>query len=100
MKLKEGVSIAGLTVQALLGIVIAKTIYAKYGDEFVITSGADGEHMEGSLHYVGQAFDLRSPAASTRNNISKEMADALGADYDVVPEETHIHIEYQPKDGA
>lgn len=99
MKLKDGVRINSLKVETLLAMVIGKAIYAKYGDDFVITSVIDGEHMEGSLHYVGHAFDLRLPANSTTPVIIEELTTSLGGDFDVVLEETHIHIEYQPKEA-
>lgn len=99
MQLKDGVRINGIKAETILALVIAKGIYAKYGDSFVVTSVSDGEHMEGSLHYVGHAFDCRLPAASTVKNILKELTQALGGDFDVVLETNHLHVEYQPKES-
>lgn len=69
-----------------------------------LTSGTDGEHMEGSKHYIGAAADFgnhfpdwtrHSPGMRIR---AVEMLKAeLGSDYDVIPEPDHYHIEYDPK---
>jgi len=70
-------------------------------DTVWITSAADSQHMEGSLHYVNRAFDIR-----IRNIIgdkqtearlwAERMQEALGDDYDVVLESDHIHVEFDP----
>ena len=70
----------------------------------VITSGnegtdGDGVHGTGSLHYSGDAVDLRT------NNLTQDQVDsivsdlstALGNDYDVIDEGDHIHLEYDPE---
>lgn len=64
-----------------------------------ITSGTDGTHSEKSLHYSGNAIDLR-----TRNlNAGMipayivAMKERLGPEFDVVLEEDHVHVEYDPK---
>ena len=63
--------------------------------EMVVTSARDGKHREHSLHYVGQAVDLR-----TRDFVDmwvQYLRQALGEDWDVVAEKDHIHCEYDPK---
>lgn len=71
----------------------------------VVTSGRDGEHSEGSLHY-GIPGDFRERAFDIRikdlNAVEAKQAQAaldilLGPCFDVVLEADHIHIEYQPK---
>jgi hypothetical protein len=52
--------------------------------------------MEGSLHYRGFAVDLRLPT-DNKEEIRAELAASLGAEYDVILEIDHIHIEYDPK---
>lgn len=67
--------------------------------EIVVTSILDGVHSSKSLHYKGLAFDLRTHIY-TQYEISKLMGNLrymLGANYDVVLEKDHIHIEYDPK---
>ena len=95
----------------------------------VVTSGRDGEHMEGSLHPLGRAFDFRVQSSyphspgnvlpevghdiiRTAEAWVKRMQYALGEDYDVVLESReleldtgevivyHIHAEYDPPGGV
>ncbi len=99
MMILEGVAIAGIRPELLLALCIADKIYDQLGHELVITSALDGEHMRGSLHYVGAAADLRRPSDDVEL-ITVRLRDALGENYDVVLETLHIHIEFQPKVGA
>ncbi len=102
MQLKPGVKIDKLQPQALLGIVVVNSIFEReHWPELVITAGNDSVHKKGSLHYVGQAFDIR-----TRDLIQNQVKEAylteqirgsLGVDFDVVLEKDHAHIEYDPK---
>lgn len=70
------------------------------GGQLVITSANDGKHMKGSRHYSDDAFDLRIrnilPGGSAKAWVAR-MQERLGDDYDVVLEEDHIHVEYDPK---
>jgi len=34
-------------------------VWEKWGDTPTLTSAADGKHMEGSKHYIAEAWDLR-----------------------------------------
>jgi hypothetical protein len=65
---------------------------------FVVTSGHDGEHSPGSLHDDGLAVDLRvwgfTDAEAKRT--TAEIQQRLGGRWDVVYEGTHIHVEYDP----
>ena len=97
--IKPGVSIKGLEVQAAIAFLVACSIYRKYGYTCRLTSGTEGKHSPGSLHYVGLAIDLgilTIPKQMTET-IYREITNSLGAEYDVVLESDHIHIEYQPK---
>ena len=85
---------------------VADQVYAKHGEpELVVTSGMEGTHSPGSLHYVGLAVDLRLPAVDLRLPsdrakclaIRNELAERLGQDFDVLLEADHFHIECQPK---
>jgi len=68
------------------------------GVEMVITAIFDGTHMDGSKHYEGNAFDMRRWHVGLRvKEFIARLKTALGPDYDVVNEPTHIHIEYDPK---
>lgn len=99
MQLKPSVQLTGITSELLLGLVICNDIYKKYNVEMVITSLLDSKHSPKSLHYSGNAADLRTsniPDLLTRKKILEEIKTSLGVHYDVVDEKTHFHIEYQP----
>lgn len=63
------------------------------GEDIFVTSIRDGNHWFGSLHYIGQAFDVRPLYNVTLQQIKEK----LGTDFDVVNEGNHWHIEYDPK---
>ena len=70
----------------------------KLSKEIVITSVLDGKHGKNSLHYSGNAFDIRTWIYTTKELIYfvEDLTRELGKDYDVVLESDHIHIEYDP----
>ncbi len=96
MKIKDGANIERVRLSMQPVFVEAEAIWRNHGHELVITCGLDGEHSAGSLHYYGLAVDCRTnyfnPDVAAK--VAKELQDALGADYDVVLEATHIHVEY------
>lgn len=92
MKIKPGVQLRTMSSQILLAILEADRILE---GSLVVTSVSDGKHSAGSLHYVGLACDLRLPPESAI--FVEELREALGAEYDVVIEGDHVHVEYQPK---
>ena len=60
MKIKKGVILAGIGIQMNPVLVEAEKLWEEKGAELVITSGLDGKHSLGSLHYTGYALDLLS----------------------------------------
>ena len=97
--IKSGVKAAGLKPEILLAICEAREVYRELDAELVITSLLDGQHMKGSLHYKGLAVDLRTRHLSKadRGIAAQRLRVALGPEYDVVLEGSHIHIEHDPK---
>ena len=80
---------------------IIEVIYKSYGVECILTSGDDSKHSSNSLHYKGNAIDIRTkniPANSLLllivGDIKREL-EILG--FDVVFEGDHLHVEYDPK---
>jgi hypothetical protein len=65
----------------------------------ILTSGTDRTHGWGSLHYVGQGLDFRWDGYSmtTAHLVASQLRSCLGKHYDVVVEDDHIHVEFQPK---
>jgi len=100
--LKLGVDIRGISPECVLGILIAAQVYESRGVPFVVTSIKDSRHSKHSLHYVGRAFDCRLPSRYTATDgtnqaVHRDLAEALGPQFDVVLEADHIHVEFDPK---
>jgi hypothetical protein len=109
MKIKEGASLQGLDIRMRPVLIVANQIWRVHGQELVITSGTDGAHSAGSLHYYGRAVDLRirdfdAQTVSLVFVALKKELDDLGnkyiSYYDVVQHKTHIHAEYDPRKGS
>lgn len=85
-----------------MALITANNLYRDEGVELVYTSGRDGKHSLTSLHYSGNAVDLRISDLAQKDPslpslIRDRLAERLGLDYDVILEPTHIHLEYQPR---
>lgn len=109
MKLANpSVRLGDLTSAMLMGLLLLKETYRQYAPEmdFVVTSIDDGLHMVGSLHYKGNAADIRV------HGLTKEQAEKIlqvynfsyHRDFDLVLEDwdtpnAHYHCEYDPKDA-
>lgn len=100
MRFKPGVQIAGASSELILGLCVADSVHReRCGAEITITSVSDGTHKPNSLHYKGRAADLRTRdlAPSDRALFANVLRDALGAEWDVVVEDDHVHMEWDPK---
>ena len=61
MRLKEGVSLDGIDLNAVWPILLnANMLWRSHDQELVITSGTEGVHSKNSRHYDGCALDFRS----------------------------------------
>ena len=99
MRLKAGVRIQGLRPEITIGLAVAESLFREHDVDLIVTSVIEGTHSRGSLHFVGQAADLRSAHLDRdlRQRIRRELDERLGDDFDVVLEQDHFHIEFQPK---
>jgi len=100
ISLKDGVSIHGLTPEMAFSIAPIYNVCQYFGIDLVITSCNDGQHMEGSFHPKGDAFDIRTrdlPNEAKKVEMRVSLAAALGPDFDVVLESDHMHIERDPE---
>jgi hypothetical protein len=97
MLLKPGVRVYGIRPEMVLALVAADRIWQRHGSELVVTSVMDGTHSRGSLHYAGCAVDLRTWHLDDIAAAAQELREALGEDFDVVVEASHVHLEYQAK---
>ena len=93
--IKPGVRVEGLQPEILLALFIAHELYREQAQALTLTCGTDGPHKVGSRHHCGQAVDLRLPTA-LKEKVVEQLKNRLGAEYDVVLEENHIHVEYDP----
>ena len=98
LRFKEGVTVTfSESVNRMLEQ--AEFTFQAHGYSCVCTSGIDGKHMEGSLHYKARAVDLRSRhvASDALPKIIDELKERLGKDFDVILEGDHIHVEHDVK---
>lgn len=95
MLIKAGVDISRLRPEIRKKLTdIERIVDAIERKELVITSTYEGNHSAGSLHYANLAVDIRT--FKKLSDVKREIARALGPDYDVICYETHVHIEYDP----
>lgn len=99
MKIKDGASIQGIDIKIRPALIAADRIWKEHGQELVITSGLDGAHSAGSLHYYGLAIDCRTRyfTSETKCLVADKLKLSLSNDFDIVVHGSHIHIEYDPK---
>lgn len=104
IRVKPGATMNGVEPEMMFVVQVACRIWQQIGvPDLVITSGTDGSHSRGSLHYVGYALDFRRrnfPNDREVERAASMLRTCLGAEYDVVVESTHIHVEFQPKSGV
>lgn len=99
MLIKAGVDISRLNPEIRRTLTVLSKIYkVRAEQEIIITSTYEGNHLPSSLHYHNDAIDLRWPEGEARRKeLINRIREAVGKDFDVVPELNHIHIEYDPK---
>ena len=100
LALKDGVTFSPSLpmLWALPWVVQAYEIYTEL-QTVVVTSGNDGEHRNDSLHYEDDALDFRvwGTDREQRASILEYLRHMLGDQYDILDEDDHIHIEWDPK---
>lgn len=98
-RIKDGVRLQGINPVMVIADAVVASCFEHAGAYCMITSCTDGPHSDQSLHYAGLALDYRT------NHITPALAEGvahlarerLGDGFDVVLEQTHIHVEYDPK---
>ena len=102
MKIKNGVILAGLDIEMRPVLIAADKIWKAHGQELVVTSGLEGTHSAGSMHYYGLALDFRTryfedDGAAVNVELQCELDNLFRGDYDVILHSSHIHVEYDPE---
>jgi hypothetical protein len=101
VKTGEGAAVVkGMRAPLIRVLPIISSVFEIHNYYCMLTEGTGGKHMKGSLHYKGLAGDFRTRHIVNENEIDdivEMLKEALGNDYDVIKEKTHIHIEYDPK---
>jgi hypothetical protein len=89
----------GWRPEIVFAVQAAHSAYQAHGYDCIVTSGVEGTHSETSLHYPGSAADFRTNHVPEplRAQIAKMIGEALGEDFDVILESTHLHVEFQPR---
>jgi len=95
----RGTRVKGIKPEMIVAMMVMLGIYTEYQCDCVVTSCTDGQHGEHSLHLFGYALDFR-----TRNltdieatEVAGKLAARLSKEYQVVREEDHIHVEFDPR---
>ena len=96
LRIKEGVSLAGLRPEMRTALIWADKVWNQHGEELCVTCHMEGEHGVGSLHYSGYALDLRTRnfGKTEAKIVADKLRESLPEGYDVVLESNHIHVEY------
>jgi len=97
---QRGARLAGLRPETLFAATLSMLVLEDLSPEstWEMSSGAEGRHSHGSLHYAGQAFDISARGLQVPvNDYADALGQALDDDFDVISEGDHIHVEFQPK---
>lgn len=100
IKLKDNsIDLSNLNPALNIALYTLDKIIEQYTPFTVITCGREGKHSYTSLHYSGNAVDIRSRGLTKEQQleVKKEFDKAMNIDYDFVIEDDHFHLEYQPK---
>ena len=103
MIVKESANIDKLSDDVRKIFPLIEEVCSIYGIDFVITSGNDGKHMKGSKHYDDEAIDIRSRDLADNDkyeflySLDGRIDDEYPAEFDILFEVNHYHLEYDPK---
>lgn len=103
MILKDGTKFSDLDSAIVFAAIVANDLWQELGvtSGATLTSGTDGVHSTGSLHYEGRAIDIRiwnlPNGGDDAQGAARMLRERLTDDYDVVVESTHIHVEFDPR---
>ena len=99
---KQGVLINGVKPEIVLAMnIIQHAIFDCSAQPCTFTSIVDGLHGIGSEHYIGHAVDIRTNHMSVelRSLVTRTIRERLTVEYQVIDEQDHIHVEFDPQKG-
>ena len=99
IRIEKGVDICNLSPQMAVAVAVLQSAFREtLSAALTITSGRDGNHRH-VLHYVGQALDFRihNLTTSDMDRVEGLCQGLLGEQYDVVLENDHLHVEFDPR---
>ena len=101
---KQGVWLAEINDYFLWLIQCLDDVWSRWGNTPVITSGADGKHMEGSYHYINKAWDVRVWGLRNPQSEADQLREKLNEDgnewrvlYGDKYHQDHMHVEVHVK---
>lgn len=96
LRIENNASLIGIKYPMRKVFKEADKIYARHGQELVLTCGSNGEHSPASYHPFGYAVDLRTNFFGEDQAVvvANELREVLGMFYDVVLHTTHMHVEF------
>jgi len=107
MRIKPGADCRGLADAITTKLFIVEQCHryvaGEYGLPLVITCGTDNHaDRPGSLHPAGLAIDIRTRHLTFEQveQLAADLCRYLDADYDVVIETDHLHLEYDPEEAG
>lgn len=103
-KIKPKVSIYGTRPEMAIVHGVVCSVFDKYNQDCIVTSGVGKKHSKRSLHYPGFAYDYRTKHINDRSvkmSILKDMREALPCcdiifEHEGEPQE-HYHVEFDDK---
>lgn len=102
---KDGVFFNKLIPLLQIAVLITKHVFEKAGFLYTLTSTTDGQHRLNSYHYTGKAFDSRTRHIQDQHKLDLiavevyDILERLDEHFQVVIENTHLHIELDRKDN-
>lgn len=98
LRFKEGVFLKGLQPEMLIAIDLCLLTFNEMALTMTLTSCRDGKHSDYSHHYKGLGIDIRVWDIKNRiDSVCERLRERLGPEYQVINEEDHIHVEYDPR---
>jgi len=101
MRIKAGAKPSDKLVMIGVRKAVEET-FRSHGFECWLTSGMDGEHSAGTLHYAGYAEDYDADEALSNETWRLIESDAInllgGLPFQAIAHNGHLHVEYDPKE--